>query len=139
MPRVNFYLLTQDNEQASTQLACRLAEKLCKQGIGVNILAHTEQAARELDNLLWAFTRESFVPHALIDNAHATTNVVIGWDPGFATAGNLLNLTPGIPPHHQSLDTISEFVENHDEAKAHGRQKWNQYKSFGYELQHHKL
>jgi len=139
MPRVNFYQLSHNHEQASAQLACRLAEKLCKQGLAVHMLADSEASARELDRLLWSFTPESFVPHALATQAHETTAVVIGWDPASATAGNLLNLTSAIPPGHASLDTIAEFVENLDEARALSRQKWNQYKQFGYELQHHKL
>ena len=139
MPRVNFYLLSQNHEQAGAQLACRLAEKLSRQGMPVSLLTSDETEAQALDRLLWSYPQESFVPHALITQAPESVLVVIGWKPEFATAGNLLNLTAGIPPGHASLDTIAEFVEDHDDARALSRQKWNQYKQFGYELQHHKV
>jgi DNA polymerase III subunit chi len=140
MVKVNFYLMKQSDEQARNVLACRLADKLYKQHRRVHIHVSSSENAHELDQLLWTFSADSFVPHTLCaDPAQATSAVVIGWDQHVAASGDLINLTDALPPDHARLDTIAEFVVNDEQAKAHGRQLWNIYKQLGYELQHHQL
>jgi|Laugrespbdmm15sn_2_1035079.scaffolds.fasta_scaffold65455_1 DNA polymerase-3 subunit chi len=139
MPRVNFYSLPQDNENARRQFACRLAEKLSRQGVALQLFTSSEEEAGELDRLLWSFSAESFVPHALADTAAtAAVSVVVSWG-NPAAHGTLLNLTDTLPPGHEGLDTISEFVLNENNAKTQSRELWNRYKQLGYELQHHQM
>ncbi len=141
MIKVNFYLLKQDSEQASRALACRLAEQQAKPGQRIYLLAGSPEDARELDQLLWSFVPEGFVPHALAGSAEAAqTTIVIGHDPQ-APEGTtcILNLGSEAPLNLPSLTTIAEFVPNEDEAKARSRTLWNLYKQLGYELQHHQL
>lgn len=139
MARVNFYLLRHDDAHARLLLACRLSEQLLRQGRGVRVLASSEDEARTFDQLLWSFSAESFVPHALRNEAPADCPVLIDWDPAAFNDGNLLNLTAALPPQHASLDSIAEFVLGNDEAKALSRRKWNAYKQHGHELQHHQI
>ncbi len=139
--KVNFYLLKQDSEQARRELACRLAEQQAKQGQRICILTDSPEAAQEMDQLLWGFTPESFLPHALVGDAAATkVPVVIGQGtqaPDGTTC--ILNLGTEPPLSQASLTAIAEFVLNDDESKAHSRTRWNLYKQLGYELQHHQL
>jgi DNA polymerase-3 subunit chi len=137
--RVNFYLLRHDDAQARLQLACRLSEQLLRQGRSVRVLAANEDEARTLDQLLWSFSAESFVPHALHSEAPADCPVLIDWNLDAFTDGTLLNLTAELPPQHGKLDSIAEFVLSNDEAKALSRRKWNAYKQQGHELQHHQI
>jgi DNA polymerase-3 subunit chi len=138
MPKVNFYLLKQTNLQARTALACKLTEQLHKQGLSVQVLTVTEEAARELDALLWQYPAEGFMPHALATE-NAGTGITLCWTGRSGTGDNLLNLTDEIPDSHGRVDSIAEFVINDDDAKARSREKWNHYKNLGYELQHHQL
>ena len=140
MPKVNFYLLKENHDQARSMLACRLAEKLYKQNRRVHVQVGSEEAAREFDQLLWSFSTSSFVPHAInTDEQPTAVAVTIGVARNSATTGDLLNLTDSLPPDHARLDTIAEFVVNDAEAKAQSRQLWNTYKQLGYELQLHQL
>ena len=139
MARINFYLLRHDNVHARLLFACRLSEQLLRQGHAVRVLAVNEDEARDLDQLLWNFTAESFVPHGLHHEARADCPVVIGWDAAAFRDGTLLNLTPGLPANHQRFDSIAEFVLSNDDAKALSRRKWNAYKQHGHELQHHQI
>jgi DNA polymerase-3 subunit chi len=136
--KINFYLLKQDNLQARTALACKLAEQLNKQGRSVQVLAESEEMARELDALLWQYPVEGFMPHSLATE-NADTGITLCWPGTAGTAGNLLNLTDEIPACHAEVDSIAEFVINDDEAKARSREKWNYYRNLGYDLQHHQL
>jgi DNA polymerase-3 subunit chi len=137
--RVNFYLLRHDDVHARLLLACRLSDQLLRQGRNVRVLASSKDEARVLDQLLWNFSAESFVPHALRSEAPADCPVLIDWQPEAFTEGNLLNLTAELPPQHASLDSIAEFVLSNDDAKALSRRKWNAYKQHGHELQHHQI
>jgi DNA polymerase-3 subunit chi len=140
MPKVNFYLLKQNTEQARAVLACRLAEKLLKQKLPVQILVSSLAAASVLDQLLWSFSADSFVPHALCsDPLNMETPVTITWDQQPCSATYLLNLTTAIPINHAALDTIAEIIVNDEAAKTHSRQLWNTYKQLGYPLQLHQL
>ncbi|MES2623737.1 MAG: DNA polymerase III subunit chi [Pseudomonadota bacterium] len=140
MPKVNFYLLKQTDEQARSMLACRLADKLYKQNRRVHVHLSSSETAREFDQLLWSFTADSFLPHRLCtDPEQASAPVVIGWDQHPATCADLLNLGDTLPPGHARLDTIAEFVVNDEQAKTQSRQLWNTYKQLGYELQLHQL
>jgi DNA polymerase-3 subunit chi len=141
MAKVNFYLLKQDSEQARRALACRLAEQQAKQGQRVCILTDSPEQAQEVDQLLWSFTPESFVPHALDSApAAATVSVLIGHGTE-APAGTtcILNLGSDAPLSQPTLNAIAEFVLNDDDSKARSRTRWNLYKQLGYELQHHQL
>ncbi|HEY0963489.1 MAG TPA: DNA polymerase III subunit chi [Pseudomonadales bacterium] len=139
--KANFYLLKQTDVHACRLLACRLAEQQSKQGQRVCILADTPDDARQLDELLWSFTPESFVPHALADDPAAATLPVVVAHGTEAPAGTtcILNLGSDAPRNQPSLNAIAEFVANEDEAKARSRARWNLYKQLGYELQHHQL
>jgi DNA polymerase-3 subunit chi len=137
--RVNFYLLRHDDAHARLLLACRLSEQLLRQGRPVRVLAASEDESRTIDQLLWNFSAESFVPHALCGEAPADCPVLIDWKLDAFNDGNLLNLTAALPPQHGSLDSIAEFVLSNDEAKALSRSKWNAYKQHGHELQHHQI
>lgn len=141
MPRVNFYLLQRADEGAREGFACRLAEKLAREGHVLQLFTDDEQSARELDRLLWSFSAESFVPHALAhSSAAADAALLISWHTPLPCP-TLLNLSSralalaAVP----QVQTIAEFVLNEDSAKAEGRQRWQHYKQAGCELQHHEI
>jgi DNA polymerase III subunit chi len=140
MPKVNFYLMKQSDEAARSVLACRLAEKLYKQNRLVHVHVASDESAREFEQLMWTFSLESFIPHALCtDPSRESGTVMIGWDQHAPASGDLINLTDALPPNHARLDMIAELVVNDELAKAQSRQLWNTYKQLGYELQHHQL
>lgn len=139
--KVNFYLLKQDTEQARRLLACRLAEQQARQGQRICILTDSPEAAQEVDQLLWSYTPDSFLPHALAgDAAAAQVQIVVGHGTE-APAGTtcILNLGQEAPLNQPSLAAIAEFVLSDDDAKTRSRARWNLYKQLGYELQHHAL
>jgi DNA polymerase-3 subunit chi len=136
--KINFYLLKQDNLQARTALACKLAEQLHRQGLAVQVMTDSEESARELDTLLWQYPLTSFLPHALITE-NPGADITLCWPATVEGKGNLLNLTEDLPSCHTDVDSIAEFVINDAEAREKSREKWNRYKSFGHQLLHHQL
>jgi len=140
MPKANFYLLKQSGMEPCRLFACKLAEQLSRQGQRVYLHAANTEEAQALDQLLWSFTAESFVPHARCeDPAAATAQVLIGTSGAPAHCSCLLNLTDHEAPTHTGLTAVAEFVQNNEEAKQQSRTRWNSYREQGWELQHHQL
>lgn len=63
MTEVDFYVLDATDEDAVLRTACRVAQKAWEQGLRVYILADTDEDAARIDDLLWTFQQDSFVPH----------------------------------------------------------------------------
>jgi DNA polymerase III subunit chi len=144
MPKVNFYLLKHDTAQARQALACRLAEQQSKQGQRLYIQTADQQDAVEMDKLLWSFSAESFVPHALqtmeTDASPDQCLVIIGVQTQ-APAGTfcVFNLTEQAVQPQNGISAIAEFILNNEPEKARSRALWQHYKQQGFELQLHQL
>ncbi len=138
MPKVNFYLLKESDEAARRRFACRLAEQQTKQGQRVFLLTASQQDAQEMDQLLWSYTPESFLPHALSDANTSNVGVVVGYQ-ARKDFGCVLNLSDTMISEYPGLSAVAEFILNDDSAKARSRTRWNSYKQLGYELQLHQL
>jgi len=139
MTRVNFYLLDKADETSRRRFACRLAEKLQRQGMPMQMYAGSREEAGELDRLLWSFNAESFIPHTLADSPDANSvAVLLAWKEP-ASPDTLLNLSDDVPPGIERFSTIAEFIGSDASAKARGRELWNRYKAAGCELQHHQV
>ena len=141
MPKVDFYTIAKTTEDDRLRFACRLTEKAWSLGHKVYIHTDSEAMAQEMDNLLWEFNPESFVPHAIdgiIDDEEVP--VLIGFAEQFSGPKDvLLNLSRDIPPFHAEFQRISEVVIDDQDIKKFSREHWQAYKTLGYELEHHEL
>ena len=77
MTQVDFYVLKDDSALHRVQFACRLADKAYR--LGHRVYIHTESAeqTRQLDDLLWTFQQNSFVPHCVYQDAGDTPPPVL--------------------------------------------------------------
>lgn len=145
MSQVDFYILKEPDEQARLVFACRLTEKALGQGLKIHIHTADEQSAQDMDDLLWSFRPDSFIPHAIVGVDEELTEdedipVFIGFGGGPVQASDLLiNLSPDIPACHEDFPRIAEIVPNAEDAKSRLREHWNSYKDKGFELKHHPL
>ena len=60
-----FHILAQNTPAARNLHAAKLVDKAWQQGDRVCLLCDTEDHAKELDDLLWNFTPEAYIPHSL--------------------------------------------------------------------------
>jgi DNA polymerase-3 subunit chi len=141
MPRIDFYILDQAEEKSRLNLACRLIEKAYKNRH--RIYVHTEDAnkAHALDELLWTYREDSFLPHNLHgDGPEPPPPIQIG----FATTPEkqrdiLINLSKTVPPFYTQFARILEIVCNHPEIQADTREHYRYYRSQGHDINTHKL
>ena len=143
MTRVDFYILHEDTTQARLQFACRLVAKAHRNGHRVFVAAGDLQQAQALDNLLWAFIPESFIPHALIEETAAApkdTPVHIGsGDHCGDHSDYLLVLGDTIPSYFSRFGRVSEIVSQHSSVLQVTRQHFKFYRDQGYPIQSHRI
>ncbi len=141
-PRVDFYVLPGDAPAARDQLGCRLAEKACKMGHQVYLHAESEAHARRLDELLWTFRAGSFLPHALLgDDPQPPPQVLIGNAGGAAPPARdvLINLAADMPDFFDRFGRVAEIVDQSEDVKQAGRERFRRYREHGCQPETHKL
>lgn len=133
MTRIEFYVLPDPMPQERLRTACQLALKAWRQGMPVFIRANDAAQCEQLDQLLWQFRSDTFVPHNLYaDDPQAP--VVIGTDEAPAQAGGLLlNLAPNIAPQLTQFQRIIEIINQQPDLLEAGRENFRRYRQRGYD------
>lgn len=142
MTRVSFYILKSQDPQSRQQVACRLAEKACREGHQVFIYTENAQQSAVMDEALWAFRPESFVPHQVVDNAKTIAAPVLishNNTPPPRLMDVLINLNPEQPMFFSQFERLAEIIDNNEQIKQQGRQRYKFYQDRGYPLETHKL
>lgn len=141
-PRIDFYLLEEPAAAACDATACRIAEKAWRQGHRVHLHVDSPESARRLDDLLWTWRDESFVPHSVCagDGVAENAPVTIGWGPLPGFAGDvLLNLDSRVPDGFERFARIAELVGGAEPDRNAGRERFRRYRAHGCELRTHRL
>lgn len=140
-PRIDFYLLTTSEKSDKLLLACRLLEKACARKHRVFVYCSNRQDAEELDELLWAFKDDSFIPHNLQgEGLEPPPPVQIGHEPPSKDFHDiLLNLSDGIPDFFNRFRRIMELVINDETAKEISRNHFREYRKNRCELHTHPI
>ncbi len=140
MTRIDFYIVPSPEVRRLQHTACRIADKAFQQGLRVHIQVDSSDTAKSLDQLLWTFRDQSFVPHAIEPHQCAAYPVTIGIQ-GEPPAPHqvLINLAPAIPPNFADFERVAELVSQETSARQAGRQRYRHYRELGYELTTHEL
>lgn len=135
--RIDFYLLQDVDAIARRRFCCRLAHRAVAGGRRVHVRAG-EEDARDLDELMWVYPHEQFLPHARLraDVAQPEPVLIAGEDE--ALAGEvLINLGAGIPPFVPRFERVAEVILRGD--RDEGRERYRGYREQGYALFHHEV
>ncbi len=140
-PNVAFYILQDASPDSRLAFACRLIEKAYKEKHRVYIHAPTKEMAHQLDEFLWTYKDNSFVPHSLAnEKIDPAPPVQIGHDtPPTTNHTMLVNLCDEIPPFFNRYRRIAEIITNNDNEQALGRERYKTYRQNACELTTHKL
>jgi len=144
--RVDFYVLGTSGATDVPRMACRITEKAWKSGHRVFVHTGSRFTARQMDDLLWSFRQESFVPHT-IDSEYAHKDghngeypVLIG--SGAEPRGDLdvvINLGDTIPEFFTRCERMVEVVSGNAQDRALARERYRLYRKQGCSLQSHDL
>jgi DNA polymerase-3 subunit chi len=143
MTRVDFYILPGSNPHERRIFACKLTEKIGRQGMKVYIHTGSVTETDILDKLLWTFRQGSFIPHQKTTASAAEReeiNVLIGTDGALADFRDvLINLSLDFPPDFEQYQRVAELVDDEPTVRAEGRKRYAAYKQQGHKLDTHKL
>lgn len=135
MPRADFYLIAKPRFlEEPMKLVCELARKSYDANLWTLILARDRAQADDLDELLWAFDDEAYVPHQIAgDQEDELTPVLIAPpDVDAPSRALVINLRDGA--YRGNCDRIVEVVPADADAREPLRERWKQYKALGYEV-----
>ncbi len=136
MTRIDFYQL--NPSRRAEDVVCRLCEKAYTQQQKVLVLTRDAEQTERLDQLLWVYEDDSFIPHDIEEVEGMTTPVLIQDNPPASSHREILiNLSADIPEFFAQFDRVLELVTEDNRSDARDRYRF--YKDRGYELHHHNL
>jgi len=141
MPRADFYLIAKPRFLAEPlRLVCELARKANDANLSLLILARDTAQAEALDDLLWSFDEDAYIPHQIAgaDDDEDEAPVLIA-TPDIDAASRPLVLNLRDEPYLGACDRILEVVPADPAARDPLRERWKQYKALGLELSKHDM
>ncbi|WP_193166273.1 DNA polymerase III subunit chi [Microbulbifer hainanensis] len=139
MTRIDFYVLSSNQLAEGDLFACRLAEKAHRAGMRVLVAVDDRERAEQLDELLWTFREDSFLPHAPQGaEQQAAVEINCGEEPG-VHHGLLINLCSEVPGWFSRFERLAEVVIQQSEALARSRSRFGHFRDRGYPLQSHQI
>jgi len=143
MAKADFYILNKSDHHARLEFLCRLIEKAT--GLGHSIYIHTNdlQQATEIDDYLWSYKIDSFLPHDLNPNnlepkEKPSAPVTIGFSAQCEHHNDLLiNFASKLPGFYNNFNRIAEIVIQNDTILKELRTHYREIKSKGIEATIH--
>ena len=141
MPRADFYLIAKPRfREEPLRLVCELARKACDAGQPMLVLARDAGQAEALDDLMWAFDENAFIPHQIAgledDQEEAAVLIV---PPGVDAPSRplVLNLRDEVAPGR--YERVLEVVPADPSSREPLRERWRTYQAQGFELAKHDM
>ena len=133
MPRIEFYVLSTAVPGDRLRAACQLAMKAWRASLPVFLRGSDDAQCAELDELLWRFKAESFVPHNLYkDEADAPVAIGLDQEPA-STQGILINLGSTLSPQVERFSRVIEIVNQEPDLLTACRENFRSYRQRGYD------
>ena len=143
MPQVDFYILNVDYASDAGKFPCRLTEKAYRSGLKVFIHTPSELETARLDDLLWTYKEESFLPHSKItdDPVHGLTPpIILACEIDASSASDILiNLSQQTPQKPDNFKRIAEIIYDTESDKTAARQRFRYYKDIGCNVKTHDI
>lgn len=141
MAKIDFYIISDDNDMARFHLCCRLLDKAYQQRKRAFVLCTDKLSAERLDELLWTFRDDSFIPHNLCgEGPKAPPPIQIGFgDQTCPHRDILFNMNSEVPENFKNYRRIIEIISQAPESKTCGREHFKFYRQQGFEINTHDL
>jgi len=119
--------------------ACRLVRKARAADCRVVLFAQDRRQLGLLDQMLWTFSEQDFLPHVMAEDALAAITPIVLTDSATATLPHhqiLINLSTSTPDHFTEFERMFEIVSSEDADRSAGRERYRFYQQHGYPLTH---
>lgn len=140
MPRADFYLIDKPRfREDPLLLVCELAKRAFGAGHLTLILTRDFEQAEAIDEYLWSFDEDSFIPHQLAGDDDDENTAVLIVPPGVEVADRpmVINLRDTCAPGQ--FDRVLEVVAADPAEREGSRTRWSEYKKAGIEVKKHDM
>lgn len=140
MPRADFYLIDKPRfRDDPLLLVCELAKRAFASEQPTLILVRTQDQAEALDEKLWAFDDDAFIPHQIAGDDDDTITAVLIVPPGTTTPDRplVINLRDECAPG--LFERVLEVVPADESERSGSRERWKTYRQAGFEVAKHDM
>lgn len=140
MPRADFYLIDKQRfREQPLLLVCELAKRAFAAQQSMLILARDHAQAEAVDELLWAFDEDAFIPHQLAGDDDDADTAVLIVPPGVDTPDRPLLINLREECASGNFQRVLEVVAADEAERTGSRERWTEYKRRGFELSKHDM
>ncbi len=135
-----FHILAQNTPAARNLHTAKLVAKARQQGDRVGIVCDTMQHAQELDDLLWNFSPDAFIPHSIVPDSATTCTDPVGillcppvaedWD-------TVIILSATLPADADRFKRLALVAHNDETVLTQARSHFKQLRTLGIEPRVH--
>ena len=135
MTKIDFYLVKGDE----LFFACRLITLIYRRGHKIHIQTPSLEYARALDEKLWSYSEDAFIPHGLKEHwLNAPIKICTEADsPEHKDV--FVNLSGNTPMFFSRFDRVAEVVPEKKADRNAARKAYSFYKERGYEVNYHEM
>ena len=141
MPRADFYLIAKPRFlEDPLLLVCELARKAFDSGQTTLILVRDMEQAETLDERLWEFDENAYLPHQIagLDEEDEETPILLV-TPDTAVPDRPLIINLRDEPFRGTCERVLEVVPADPSAREPLRARWRDYQARGFELAKHDM
>ena len=140
--RADFYLIAKPRfREQPLLLVCELAKKAIEAGKPTLVLARDAAQAEMLDDLMWSFDPDAYVPHQIagadMEEDEEADVLIAAPDHDAAMRALVINLRDA--PVEGAFERVLEVVPADESARGPLRIRWTQYKARGFEVNKHDM
>ena len=104
----------------------------------VYIHADSDATLQRIDDLLWEFREESFIPHEMAPCKAVPVEMGYDYEP-IEQCDYLINLSNERPSFFSRFERMAEILNQNDDILTKGRDRYRFYQDRGYKLDYHIL
>jgi DNA polymerase-3 subunit chi len=140
MPRADFYLIDKPRfREDPLLLVCELAKRAFAAQQSTLILTRDFEQAEAVDEYLWSFDEDSFIPHQLAGDDDDANTAVLIVPPGVETADRPMVINLRDTCAQGRFDRVLEVVAADPAEREGSRVRWTEYKKAGFEVNKHDM
>ena len=143
MTKVSFYIIEKASGSAAENFFCRLTEKVLSADNTVYIHTMDQAHTSKVDDLLWTYQEEKFIPHEVLSTEVPLAKVLIGYEENPVIPQThhdvMINLHEDTPPFFSQFERVAEIITPDESSKIKGRERYQFYRDRGYSIETHKL
>ena len=141
MPRADFYLIDKPRfREEPLLLVCELARKAFDAGFPTLVLARDGAQAEAIDDLMWSFDPDAYLPHQIAgsdDEDELTPILILAPETDSPMRPMVINLRDAAVA--DGFERVLEVVPADPAARAPLRERWKQYQARGLALNKHDM